>query len=221
MCRRVFQPRRGIGFYGDIERRLDLMRGHNRSGGLGAIMRDPAFAQPGGRIERRIERCNSFAALARHAAQNGIDESGIARIARSGCKPHGKIDRGMVGHVEKQDLRRAEQERDFDLRDVLGQTLFHHGCVQCAQRAETAEYGRRQHADERAVAVGKRGKAFDAGGGIERFVERAAAIEDGEEGFRGDLARGKARGVGVFDFFSAASRAALAARGVWKACVRV
>ena len=50
-------------------------------------------------------------AFARDPAQHGVDQAGIARgVLLALHQTHRQIDRGVIGHIEKEDLRGAEQQ---------------------------------------------------------------------------------------------------------------
>src|SRR5471032_317917 len=71
-----------VTFGGQIERWFLRVSRCNGAGGVGAIGGDPALHQPLRRIERdRIESCKQSSAFARHAAEYGIDELGVTRVA--------------------------------------------------------------------------------------------------------------------------------------------
>ena len=96
--------------------------------------------------------------------------NGVAVGAR---QPHRKIDGGVVGHIEEQDLRRADQQHDLDPWRLLGQPAFEKQPDQMAQRAEPAQRGRDQRTGERPIAVGEAGKPGIGAGAIELLIERA------------------------------------------------
>ena len=68
-------------------------------------------------------------------------------------EPHGKIDRGVIGHVEKKDLRGADQQRAFDPRRAVREAAVEQAGEQMAQRAEPADHGCDDGANQRAVAL--------------------------------------------------------------------
>ena len=65
----------------------------------------------------------------------------------------------MVGHVEQEDLRGADQQRGLDPRRIGRQAAFEQSAEQMPQRAEPAQHGRDDAAHQRAVALGERGEA--------------------------------------------------------------
>ena len=71
-------------------------------------------------------------------------------------QPHRQIDGGMVGHVEEQDLRGADQQDVFDLRRRRRQALFKQRREQMPQGAEPAQHRRDDGPHQRAVALGQR-----------------------------------------------------------------
>ena len=134
------RPEFRIAFHREVERRLLPVGRGDRVRGCAAVGRGPARHQPVGRVERRhIERGERGFAVARQPPQHRIDQSGIARGVAVGLhQPHRKIDRGMVGHVEKQNLRGAEQERGLDPRRLRRQAAFEERPQQMAQACRAA-----------------------------------------------------------------------------------
>jgi hypothetical protein len=57
---------------------------------------------------------------------------------------HRKIDGGMVGHVEKKNLRRAEKKRGLHARCFRRQPALKQGADEMTQGAEPAQHGRGQ-----------------------------------------------------------------------------
>ena len=120
------KPRRPclrIALHREIERRLVRMR--RGDGARGRPRRSArasaASAIPACRATQRSSAASVTLAFAREPPQHGVDQAGVVRgLAVVLREPHRKIDRRVVGHVEKQDLRRADQQRDLDLRRVRG-----------------------------------------------------------------------------------------------------
>ncbi len=130
-------------------------------------------------------------AVAGEPPQHRIDQAGKARRVTVGLRqPHRKIDRGMVRHVEKQDLRGAEQERGLDPRRLRRQTTFEKRPKEMAQGAEPAQHGSDQRARQRAVALLQRGKLASVR--VEQLIERAAAAQHAFDDVGGDAAHGEA-----------------------------
>ncbi len=78
-------------------------------------------------------------AILRDAAQHGVDQSGIARRAAVGLRqPHRQIDRGMIGHVEPQDLHGADQQNGFGARRLGGKSLVEIAAKQMTQGSKPA-----------------------------------------------------------------------------------
>jgi hypothetical protein len=122
--------------------------------------------------------------------QRRIDQRGVARVALIGAHhAHGEIDGGVIGHIEKQDLRDPEQECALDARRLRRQAAFELGREHMAQGAEAPQHGRHQLAHERAVAFGERAQRRVA---FELRFERVLLLQDAFENFRGDAADGKA-----------------------------
>ena len=105
---------------------------------------------------------------------------------------HGEIDRGVIGHFEPKDLRRADQQRRFGARrfDRRAASLQKQR-QQMPQRAEPAQHGCDQPARQSAVAIFEHRQT---GMAFELFIERAAAAQHALDDFRRNPARGEARG---------------------------
>ena len=75
-------------------------------------------------MSRAAPAASAASAVLRHAAQHGVDQSGITRRAPVGLRqPHRQIDRGVVGHLEPEDLRRADEQDGLHARRVGGKSL--------------------------------------------------------------------------------------------------
>ena len=187
LCRPDFR----VALHREIERRLVAVGGGDGVRGRRAVSRGPARHQPVGRVERRQCRARrAVRAFARDAPQHRVDQAGKARRVPVGLRqPHRKIDGGVIGHVEKQDLRGAEKQRGLDARRLRRQAAFEQRPMQMAQGAEPAQHGRDQRARERAVAILERGELARR---VEQLVERAAAAQHAVEDIGGDAAHGEA-----------------------------
>ncbi len=111
------RPALRIGLDGEVERRFQAVGPGDGMGGLGAIGPGPARQQPfrGVEIERLEPGEHRGALAAGDPAQHRIDEAGIAVVAAIGLdQAHRQVDRGVVGHVEEQDLGGAGEQRGFD-----------------------------------------------------------------------------------------------------------
>ncbi len=155
---------------------------------------DPSRHQPVGRVEDGdVERGKPCGALARHPPQHRIDQAGKARRRPVRLrKPHREIDGGMVGHIEKQDLRRTDKQRGLDPRRLRRQTAFEQNAEQMTQGAEPAQHRRDDGAGERAVALFERIKL---GCTVEQIVERVPPAQHAVDDVGGDAADGEARHV--------------------------
>ena len=166
-----------------------VRRGDGARRGL-AVVRDPALHQPVRRVEQHgVERGEAGLAVARELAQHRVDEAGIVRGVVVGLRqPHRQIDGGVVRHVEKQDLRRADQQDVFDLRRRLRQALFKHG-----PRADGASVPSRRSTvatmvrTRRAVALGQRAEIAL----LQLLVERPLLPQHAADDVGGDAARGE------------------------------
>ena len=136
-------------------------------------------------------------ALARAAAQHGIDEADIACRAPVGLRQaHGKIDGGVIRHVHPENLRSAEQQRGFRALRIGRHAAIEQPRQHEAQRAETAQHGRDQPAHQRAVAVAQGLHCGMRGRTVELIVQRAAPHQHVVDDVGSDPARGKSRRVG-------------------------
>ncbi len=143
--------------------------------------------------------------FARETAQHRVDEPGIAAALFGFHQAHRKIDGGVIGHFEEENLRRAHQQRGFDARRVLGQAAREKAIEQRAQAAEPAQRGRHDHAHQRAVALGKRVETRK-GGMVEGAVERPVAVQHFDQRLRREATGGKARRVSLFSLSPLAGR---------------
>ena len=108
----LFGPLRGIRFDGDVQGRLKTISGCDRQRHLFAIGFAPACREPGGRsISSARARGEEFLAPADEIARDAVDQRRIGRAL--GIEPrhaHSEIDRGMIGNVEKEDLRGRDRQ---------------------------------------------------------------------------------------------------------------
>ena len=103
-------PAGGIALDGEVERRLEAVRAGDGARRRFAVGRDPARREPRGRIvpERIGARQNCFAVTG-DRTQHRIGERRERRARSVGPNSLDReIDRGVIGDVEKQDLRRAD-----------------------------------------------------------------------------------------------------------------
>jgi hypothetical protein len=165
-------------------------------GGL-AVSLDPPRHQPGRRVENgRIESGEPVGPLACHAPQHGIDQAGIVGgIAVGPHQPHREIDGGVVGHIEKKDLRGPDEQSRLDARRLRRRTLFEKETDEMAQQAEPAQHGRDQRPCQRAIALRKCSKFGVRAGAVELLVERAMPPQHTLDDVGGDAPDGKARYV--------------------------
>ena len=113
----------------------------------------------------------------------------MQRLAVRLHQPHRKVDGGVVGHVEKENLGRADQQRGLDPRRLRRRAAIEQEAQQTAQAAEPAQHGGDQRAREGAVALVERG---ELSGSVEQFVERPAAAQHAIDDIGGDAAGGEA-----------------------------
>jgi hypothetical protein len=132
----------------------------------------------------------------RHPSQHGIDEAGIASAVSIGlCQPYAQVDRGVVGNVEKKDLRSADQKHAFGAWRVVGTSAFEQTAQQMPQRAEPAQNGCDEPAHERAVSIRESDQSGVGLLAIELFVEGSAATQHGIEDVDCDPPRGQSWNV--------------------------
>jgi hypothetical protein len=89
-------------------------------------------------------------------------------------------------------LSRPQQEDGLGARRIRGKSLFEKSADQMAKRAQAPQNRRSQPARQRAVAIGKRGKASMGVFAGEKFVERDAAPQHAVEDIGRDSSSGKA-----------------------------
>ena len=107
---------------------------------------------------------------------------------------HRQIDGGMVGDLQKEDLRCAKEQRCLHERRLRGRTPFQKKRDEMAQRAEPAQHRRGERPRERAVALGKRGKAEGSGtGAVQHPIERTAPTQHAVDDVGGYAPGRKAR----------------------------
>jgi hypothetical protein len=138
-------------------------------------------------------------AFACDPAEHGVDQARVAGgMAVRLHQTDREIDGGMVGHVEEEDLRRADQERGLDTRRFLRQAALEQQADEMAQRAEPPHHPRHPRAPHSPIARGQgceRGVRFAA---VQLLVERAVAAEHAVDDVGGDAPDGEAgRGVGA------------------------
>ena len=104
-------------------------------------------------------------------------------------QPHRQIDGGVIGHVEKQDLRCADQQDRFDLRRLARQAALELAGQKMPQRAEPPQHRRDDGACQSAVAFGQRAEPA----GFEQVVERASLAQHAADDVGRDAARWQAR----------------------------
>ena len=167
-------------------------------GGLVAEGVPPAREQPGRRVERDgIELRDQRGPFAREPPQHRIDQSRVARRAAVALREtDGKIHRGMVRHLEKQDLRRADQQHRLDPWRIVGKAALQELLQHVAQRAEPAQHGGGEHAHQRAVTVGQRSQPGMHVRAVQFAVERTMAAQHIVEDIGRDAARREARDLG-------------------------
>ena len=139
-----------------------------------AIGRAPALGEPGRRIViERIGACQDQVAVAGDRAQHGVGKRRERRAGRIGARPLDReVDGRMIGRIEKQDLRRGDDERPFEGAAALRHPLFHPPRQCLADRAEPAKRDRRDRARQRPVAGVEAARAQREIGG-EPLLERA------------------------------------------------
>ena len=111
-------------------------------------------------------------------------------------EPHRKIDRGVVRHIEKQNLCGAEQERGLDTRRMHRQPALDEQADEMAQASEPAQHGADQCARQRPVALFKRRQCAATGVRlVKQFIEPAALPQHALDDIRSSEARGEAGSV--------------------------
>ena len=147
-------PARRIAFNREIERRLAPVRRRDRRRLLRAVVGAPARREPGRRVVvQRIALREYLVARARDIAQHGIGEAGERRRQRVGARrAHRQIDRRVIGHIEKKNLRRAGDENPFQHGGFARHAALEELVHGLAQGAEAAHRHGDDGAREGAVA---------------------------------------------------------------------
>ncbi len=160
--------------------------------GRRAIMLRPAREQPWRRVQNRhVERRKNARAFARYSPQHGVDQARESRRVPVRLRqPDGKIDRGMIRHVEKEYLRGADQQRAFHARRLRRYAAFEKAPKQMAERAEPAQHDGNQRPGQRAIAILE---TREVAGPFDEFVERTTAAQHAVENVRRDPAGRQAR----------------------------
>jgi hypothetical protein len=99
----------------------------------------------------------------------------------------------MVGYIEQEDLRGAQEKCGLDSRGVRGSAALEEQAKQMAQRAESPQRDCGERAGQRPIALGECGKARLSV--LDLFVQRALAAQDTFEQIGGDATRGKTRSL--------------------------
>ena len=108
----------------------------------------------------------------------------------------GEIDRRMIGHIEKKDLRRPDQQRGLDARRVLRQAALQQQAEEMAQAAEPPQHDRDQRPDQRTVAIRQAGKTGLDIRAFKLLVERTASPQHAVDDVGGDAPNGEAGRIG-------------------------
>jgi len=167
-------------------------RGRDGASRVATVSLAPALEQPIRRITRHVTGLHGCAHL-RDATQYGIHEAGVpCRTPVGLSEAHRQVDGCMVGNLEPKNLSRPEQEDGLGARRVRGKSLFEKSPNQMAKCAKAPQNRRSQPARQRAVAVGKCGKARMGVFAGEKLVERDAAPQHAVEDIGGDSSGGKA-----------------------------
>ena len=184
-------PAGSFAFDAQIQRRLRTMRRGDGAGDGLAISRAPALGEPGGRIVvERIGTHQNGVAIASDGAQHRIGERGEWGAAGIGARCfHREIDRRMVGRIEKQNLRRSDDERPFQRAAAPWHAFFQSLRQRLADRAEPAQRDSGDRARQRPVARVKAASLLRQIGG-EPLLERARQGQGfGDGARRGDSRR--------------------------------
>ncbi len=91
-----------------------------------AIGFTPTLREPYGRVVlQRIAFQQNFSARADKIAQDAVDERSVGRVFRLKTgHVDSKIDGGVIGNVEKENLRRRRDQRPFKVGGLTRQTFF-------------------------------------------------------------------------------------------------
>ena len=176
------------------------MGGGDGAGGGSAVILAPTRHHPRRGVENRlVEARKPLGPFAGHSPQHRIDQARVPRRVPVGLRePHREIDGGVIRNIEKENLRRTEEQRGLDARRLRRRSGIEEEADEMAQRAQPAQYACGQRADQRAVALGEPRKRRTRARGFKLVVERAAAAKHAVENVGGNAARGEAwRTVGA------------------------
>ena len=177
----------------EVERRAPAMRlGDGARAGRAEALR-PAPREPVGRVvPQRIRAVQDASPLARDPAQDSVrqaDERLEALVARR--EADRGVDRRVVGHIEEEDLGRADREQRGEALvawPAFGETLKEGA----AEGAEAAKQHDGDRPRQRLVARRERGLRGEAG---EDIVERGPAAQNFDDDGPGEAARAESGGA--------------------------
>ncbi len=106
-------------------------------------------------------------------------------------QPYREIDGRVIGHVEKKNLRRTDQQRGLDTRCLCRRAPLEKEIQQIAQRAEPAQDSCDQRPRERAVALGERGKCRVRIDAVKLLIERTMTAQHAIDDFGRDAPGGE------------------------------
>ena len=155
-----------------------------------AVVGDPAPQEPLGNIKRlRLDLLDQRLSLAGATAQHRIDEPGIFRGPPIRLyQPHRQIDRGMIGHIHPENLRRSDQERALRAWRVGRDAAIEQPRQHMAERAEPAQDRCHQPPHQGAIAIGQRLQRWMCADAVELIVKGAVLVQDAVEDVRRDPA---------------------------------
>ena len=169
------RPMRGIGFHGDVERRLAAQSARYGVCRFAAIGGAPAREQPVGKIGAGRLRGKRRRAVGRDPAQHGVDQLGERRRRPRGLRDTNRLrHHRMRRRAHHQQLGGAGAQDCPRQRSGIRQRLLQILREHCIDAAEPAQRRACDGAREGAVAAFKAAETLRVG---QRVVERAAVIE--------------------------------------------
>ena len=188
-------PGLGIGLDAEVERRVAELRLGDGPGRVLAIGGRPGAPQPVRCVEPRgVLAGKHRLALARQAAQHGVDQGAVGGERLAAGLLDAGVDRGVGRRVQEQQLAGAEAQQGLQPRLGRLERPLEAGCERGVDLAQAPQGRGDQGAREGPVAGLQPGQPGMAG---QHLVECPAAAKDGTEDLPGDGTRVRGAGSGL------------------------